>query len=407
MSGLSYDTSYTSGPDTDRPDDLRPMVAGTGKDWSAWLFGGLLALLAVVLFVTLNARREERSAPAVVAADSVAGPVGEEAVPAFPFPDIDAPRGAEDGVQEGAALDDSLAQLQGEAAAPDAPVPLQFAPAPAQRVVVAEQPLRPSELGQPSGLEPPSAVQLDGQAPLAPARRPQRVLVYDKGLAASSSGGGGGGNASTAGEGTASASSKAPARNTAPASASRHINPTLTVTRGTIIPAVLETALNTNHAGQARAIVSRDVRGFDGKRVLIPRGSRLLGEYAAEVSDGQNRILVVWDRLQRPDGAVVMLESPSADGLGRAGIKGTVRPNFFERFAGALLNTTLDIGAMVAAGEIGGNGAVIIGLPNTVREAAPSRSSAPQRTVSVKQGAVISVFVARDLDFAPVEGGGR
>lgn len=406
MSGLSYEPSFYSGSEGDRRDDLRPMVAGAGKDWSAWLFGGLLALLAVVLFVTLNARREERSAPAVAAAvESAGGPVGEEAVPAFPFPDIDAPRSKEEGAEEGAALDDSLPQLQAEAAAgADAPVPLQFAPAPEQRLVVKEQPSRLSESVQPSALAQPSAPPLESQMSSTPARRPQRVLVYDKGLAASSSGGG---NASTAGEGTASASGKTPARTTAPASASRHINPTLTVTRGTIIPAVLETALNTNHAGQARAIVSRDVRGFDGKRVLIPRGSRLLGEYAAEVGDGQNRILVVWDRLQRPDGAVVMLESPSADGLGRTGIKGTVRPNFFERFAGALLNTTLDIGAMVAAGEIGGNGAVIIGLPNTVREAAPSRSNAPQRTVSVKQGAVISVFVARDLDFAPVEGGGR
>ena len=392
----------TDAADTDIGQDLRPMVAGSGKDWSMWIFGGLLGLLAVVLFVTLNARREERSAPAVLTSDLADGQGSGSAVPEFPFPEIDAPRSAD----KDAALNDSLAQLQDEALAyGETPVPLQLAP-PVQRVAVAE-PMRstPDVRPQSGQGNAPQITPFDQPANIPNNRRPQRVLVYDKGLAPPSSGGSG--VAPDAGEGAASASAKGPSRNTAPASASRHINPALTVTRGTIIPAVLETALNTNHAGQARAIVSRDIRGFDGKRVLVPRGSRLLGEYEAEVTGGQSRILVVWDRLQRPDGAVVMLNSPSADSLGRAGIKGKVRPNFFERFAGALLNTSLDIGAMVAAGQIGGNGAVILNVPNGIRDGNASQSTAPQRTISVKQGAAISVFVARDLDFGPVEGGGR
>jgi type IV secretion system protein VirB10 len=385
----------------DMGQDLRPMVAGTGKDWSAWIFGGLLGLLAIVLFITLNARREERSAPAVLASDLADIQGSGSAVPEFPFPEIDARRGAD----EEAELKDALAALQDEPPpyAEPAPVPLQFAPQPVQQTTV----LEPRRSVPAMAVQP---VQPDGQlasqpAPAPPARPPHRVLVYDKGIAAPAAGSNAG--ATVAGESASSGSVKGPKRNTAPASASRHIDPTLTVTRGTIIPAVLETALNTNHAGQARAIVSRDIRGFDGKRVLIPRGSRLLGEYEAEVSGGQSRILVVWDRLQRPDGAVVMLNSPSADSLGRAGIKGKARPNFFERFAGALLNTTLDIGGMVAAGQIGGNGAVILNVPNGIRDGNASQKATAQRTISVKQGVTISVFVARDLDFAPVEGGGR
>ena len=393
----------TDATDTDIGQDLRPMVAGSGKDWSAWIFGGAMILLAVVLFITLNARREERSAPAVLATDMVDSQGNGSSIPEFPFPEIDAPRSAEGE----AALNDSLAALQDEAPAFEGnPVPLQFAPQPVQRAPVAEPTRGASSAAPQSGQAASTEIaQFDQPANIPPNRRPQRVLVYDKGLAPPSSGGLVG--APNGVEGAASAAAKTPARNTTPASASRHINPTLTVTRGTIIPAVLETALNTNHAGQARAIVSRDIRGFDGKRVLIPRGSRLLGEYEAEVTGGQSRILVVWDRLQRPDGAVVMLNSPSADSLGRAGIKGKVRPNFFERFAGALLNTTLDIGATVAAGQIGGNGAVILNVPNGIREGNTTQRAQAQRTISVKQGAAISVFVARDLDFAPVEGGGR
>ena len=63
-------------------------------------------------------------------------------------------------------------------------------------------------------------------------------------------------------------------------------NRATTVAQGTLIPAVLETAFNSTRPGLARAIVSRDVRGFDGTRILIPRGSRLIGEYRSDVASG-------------------------------------------------------------------------------------------------------------------------
>src|SRR3546814_16795973 len=56
-------------------------------------------------------------------------------------------------------------------------------------------------------------------------------------------------------------------------------NRSTTVPQGTLIPAVLETAFNSTGSGFARALVQRDIYGFDGARVLIPRGSRLIGEY--------------------------------------------------------------------------------------------------------------------------------
>ncbi len=96
-------------------------------------------------------------------------------------------------------------------------------------------------------------------------------------------------------------------------------NRSTTVPQGTLIPAVLETALDSTRAGFARAIVSRDVRGFDGTRVLIPRGSRLIGEYQSQVSPGQHRALVNWVRLIRPTGVTMAIGSPASDTLGRGG----------------------------------------------------------------------------------------
>lgn len=177
-----------------------------------------------------------------------------------------------------------------------------------------------------------------------------------------------------------------------------------TVPQGTLILAVLETALDSTRPGQARALVSRDVRGFDGSRVLIPRGSRLYGEYRADLAPGQNRALVQWTRLVRPDGVTIAIDSPAADALGRAGIRGKVNSHFLERFGGALLQSSLDLGVSLASQSIG-DGSVIL-LPRGGQGVgsgfAPQQQIRP--TLTVRQGTRVTVFVARDLDFASVDG---
>lgn len=166
----------------------------------------------------------------------------------------------------------------------------------------------------------------------------------------------------------------------------------------------METALDSTQPGFARAIVSRDVMGFDGSRVLIPKGSRLFGTYQSDVSLGQKRALIQWERLTTPDGAQIDLDSPSADLLGRAGIKGAVNSHFFQRFSGAILQSVLDIGVRAVTQKVDGN-TVIVGLPGSTTQATAIQGSADIKpTLKVKQGASVSVFVARDLDFSSVGG---
>jgi type IV secretion system protein VirB10 len=181
-------------------------------------------------------------------------------------------------------------------------------------------------------------------------------------------------------------------------------NRSTTVLQGTLIPAVLETAFDSTRPGLARAIVSRDVRGFDGKQVLIPRGSRLSGEYRSEVGPGQNRALVNWTRLVRPDGVTVAIASPTGDPLGRGGIRANVNSHFLERFAGALLQSTLDLGVNLATRAASGN--VILALPGSTQSAAPSliQNNRVARTLTVAAGTSISIFVAHDLDFTGAGG---
>jgi type IV secretion system protein VirB10 len=94
------------------------------------------------------------------------------------------------------------------------------------------------------------------------------------------------------------------------ASATRIADLTNTVTQGTLIPAILETAIDSDLPGYVRAVVSQDVKSFDGRRVLIPRSSRLIGQYKSGLAAGQTRAYVMWTRLIRPDGVSVALASP-------------------------------------------------------------------------------------------------
>ena len=155
-------------------------------------------------------------------------------------------------------------------------------------------------------------------------------------------------------------------------------------------------------AGYARAIVSRDVRNFDGTKVLIPRGSRLFGEYQADVAAGQNRIAIAWQKLTRPDGVQVALDSPAADPLGQAGVKGRVNSHFFPRFGAAILQSALDIGVGLATRSASG-GTVVLGLPGSMTSVQVPGQEPVKPTIKVRQGTSVSVFVARDLDFSTVE----
>jgi type IV secretion system protein VirB10 len=95
------------------------------------------------------------------------------------------------------------------------------------------------------------------------------------------------------------------------------VNPANTVIQGTMIQAVTETALDSTLPGAIRAIVSEDVHSFDGTRVLIPRGARLIGRYRSDVALAQSRVMVAWDRIILPDNQTIEISAFGGDELGR------------------------------------------------------------------------------------------
>jgi type IV secretion system protein VirB10 len=176
------------------------------------------------------------------------------------------------------------------------------------------------------------------------------------------------------------------------------------IPQGAVIGAVMETALNSDLPGYARAVTQRDVYSFDGSTVLIPAGSRLIGQYKSGVAQGGSRVFVLWTRLIRSDGVSIDLASPATDELGRGGLGGKVNRHFLQRFGGAILTSVLTGGISAATAALSRGSTVIVG---NAGQATSLASQATQNndippTITTRQGAAVRVFVARDLDFSQV-----
>ncbi len=122
-------------------------------------------------------------------------------------------------------------------------------------------------------------------------------------------------------------------------------NMSLLITQGKILEAVLETPVNTNYPGPIRALVSRDVFSEQGENVLIPKGSRIIGELSGGYKAGQDRILIKWNRIIMPNGYDIMVEDARGAGkLGEIGVVGKVHREFFNTIGNALLLSAINIG---------------------------------------------------------------
>jgi type IV secretion system protein VirB10 len=181
-----------------------------------------------------------------------------------------------------------------------------------------------------------------------------------------------------------------------PATARSDIDPKTTVTQGTMIPAILETAINTDVPGYVRAVVSQDVRSFDGTRVLVPRSSRLIGQYQSGLQAGQKRAYVIWTRLIRPDGVSVALASPASAFDGSGGLPGKVDSHFWQRFGSAMLLSV--VGGLTTLASSGTS--VVLGGGQTAASTALQQNGQIGPTIRISPGEPVRVYTARDLDFS-------
>ena len=179
------------------------------------------------------------------------------------------------------------------------------------------------------------------------------------------------------------------------------------VMAGTVIAAALVTGIKSDLPGDVIATVTEPV--YDtatGRFLLIPQGSRILGKYNSQVSFGQSRVQMVWNRIILPDTSSLTLDNlVGTDPAGYAGLEDEVDQHWGRIFAGAALTTLLGIGAELAAPENRQNGNRIViagrdGLQDSVNQVGQEmtrRNMNIQRTLTARPGLPVRIIVARDL----------
>lgn len=184
------------------------------------------------------------------------------------------------------------------------------------------------------------------------------------------------------------------------------------VLQGTLIPAVLLSEINTDLSGAILAQVTDSIfNTTTGKHLLIPQGSKLIGEYSSSVTEGQVRAQVVWNRLLFPDGSSVNLgRMPSVDHSGASGHSGSVNNHYDKLILGVLVTSLLSSSVGISLGQ----GKAFDSSPHQVigqslgQEVARVGSKLAERalnvspTIRIKSGTKIKVFTTSDLQLVPI-----
>ncbi|RWD95842.1 TrbI/VirB10 family protein [Mesorhizobium sp.] len=180
---------------------------------------------------------------------------------------------------------------------------------------------------------------------------------------------------------------------------------------GAVIPAALITGIRSDLPGQVTAQVTENVYDTPtGRSLLIPQGTRVIGQYDNGVGFGQRRVLLVWNRLIFPNGRSIVLErQPGADAQGYAGLEDGVDYHWGELFKAAALSTILSVGA--EAGSSGQESDILRALRSGASDSVSQvgqqivqRQLEIAPTLTIRPGFPVRVLVTRDLMLEPYGG---
>ena len=180
---------------------------------------------------------------------------------------------------------------------------------------------------------------------------------------------------------------------------------------GAVIPAALITGIRSDLPGQITAQVTQNVYDSPtGRILLVPQGTRIVGQYDSGVGFGQRRVLMVWNRLIMPDGRSIVLErQPGANAEGYAGLEDGVDFHWGEMFKAAALSTLLAVGAEAGTNQNESNlvQALRSGASNSINQTGQqivSRQLGIAPTLTIRPGYPVRVMVTHDLVLEPYGG---
>ena len=178
---------------------------------------------------------------------------------------------------------------------------------------------------------------------------------------------------------------------------------------GTVIPGALVTGINSDLPGQIIGVVTQNV--FDsvtGKYLLIPQGSRLLGRYSSVVGNGENRVLIAWQRLILPNGDSIVLDAmPGTDQEGQSGLHDKVDYHFKKLAEAAALSTVIAYGGNLAINpnststnqDVVGN--TIAQEASQIGQSIINRQLDVQPTITIRPGWPFRILVNSDMILKP------
>jgi type IV secretion system protein VirB10 len=176
---------------------------------------------------------------------------------------------------------------------------------------------------------------------------------------------------------------------------------------GAVISAALITGIRSDLPGQIAAQVTENIYDSPtGSILLVPQGTRLIGQYDNSVQFGQRRVLLVWNRLIMPNGRSIVLErQPGADTQGYAGLEDGVDYHWWDLAKAAALSTLLGVGAELATDD---NDRLIRairdGAQDTINQAGQQivqRQLQVAPTLTIRPGFPVRVIVTKDLVLEP------
>ena len=185
---------------------------------------------------------------------------------------------------------------------------------------------------------------------------------------------------------------------------------------GSVIPAVMLTGIDSDLPGTISAQVRQTVYdSLNPSVVLIPQGTRLVGEYSSGIAYGQSRVLVAWSRMIYPNGATIDLKGMAGtDGEGQAGFHDLVDNHYMRIFGSAILMSLLGVGAQLSQPQNANAlttptasqqaaGAMAEGL-NNVGTNLLNRNLSIQPTLNIRPGYAFNVLVNRTMILPPYPG---
>lgn len=215
-------------------------------------------------------------------------------------------------------------------APPPPPIPVEVAPEPSAQ---------PKPAALPTGVELGGTDAEDAEARMQAKRKSPIQLI----------GGAAGGGIDPE---TAAAANATEAEKSQKADFKKRGNLNYVLGKGKIIEVITETAINSDHPSEVRAIVTRDVYAESGKLILVPKGTRVFGEFTVSIEAGYGRVDIKWNRMDLATGYTITLDSPAVDSLGRSGVQAVVDNKYKEQMANAILSSAFSIGVAAAVDKL-------------------------------------------------------